>query len=193
MDKYIKVFLKVLDSSDNTTGGGSASSISGAMAAGLAGMVARLSIGKKDLEPDEHYKAIAAEAETLCQELFAGSSKDSEAFAVVSNAFSLPKATDEEKAVRTQKIKDGMTLCAEVPLHNTELCSRVLSLCNRLEKKYNTTTSSDLQCAKNLAVAGIKGCGANVRVNLPYLKDQEQVSDLETRLEKILKNSENKQ
>jgi formiminotetrahydrofolate cyclodeaminase len=52
MDQNIKAFLRVLDASDNSTGGGTASSVAGAMAAGLAGMVARLSVGKKDLAPD---------------------------------------------------------------------------------------------------------------------------------------------
>lgn len=187
MDKHIDAFLKVMDSKDNSTGGGSASSIAGAMAAGLTGMVARLSMGNKDLEPDDHYNAIATRSEELCQELFAGASQDSEAFAVVSAAFGMHKGTDEEKAVRTGAIKDGMTRCAEVPLQNATLCSQVLELCSRLEKSYNTATASDLECARRLAEAGLKGCAANVRVNLPYLKDDLLVSKLETRLEELVR------
>lgn len=186
VDNNIDAFLKVMDGKDNSTGGGSASSIAGAMAAGLAGMVARLSMGKKDLESTEHYNAIATQAETLCQKLFTGGSQDSEAFAVVSAAFGMPKGTDKEKAARSQAIKDGMTRCAEVPLQNATLCSQVLALCSRLEKSYNTTTASDLECAGHLADAGLKGCAANVRVNLPYLKDDLLVRNLEARLEAIL-------
>ncbi len=187
MDKNLKAFLKVMDSQDNSTGGGSASSIAGAMAAGLAGMVARLSMGKKDLAPSEHYEAIANQAEKLSRELFAGSSKDSDAFAVVSNAFGLPKGTDEEKTTRNQVINEGMTLCAEVPLENAAMCREVIEICAQLLKKYNTNASSDLECAQLLAQAGLKGCAANVRVNLPYLKDEDKVRDLEYRLEAIEK------
>ncbi len=186
MDKKINAFLKVMDATDNSTGGGSASSIAGAMAAGLAGMVARLSMGKTDLAPTEHYEAIATQAETLCRKLFDGGSKDSEAFAVVSAAFGMPKGTDEEKMARSRAIKDGMTRCAEVPLQNATLCSEVLIMCARLEKSYNTTTASDLECARHLAGAGLKGCAANVRVNLPYLKDDLLVRNLESKLEAIL-------
>lgn len=175
-----------MDVADNSTGGGSASSIAGAMAAGLAGMVARLSMGKKDLASTEHYEAIANQATMLCQKLFAGGSQDSEAFAVVSAAFGMPKGTDEEKTARSHAIKDGMTHCAEVPLQNATLCSQVLKICAKLEKRYNTTTASDLACARYLAEAGLKGCAANVRVNLPYLKDENQVGDLEARLQEIL-------
>ncbi len=187
MEKNLNAFLKVLDSQDNSTGGGSASSIAGAMAAGLAGMVARLSMGKKDLEPSDHYEAIARQAEKLSTDLLAGSNKDSDAFALVSDAFGLPKETDEEKTARSQAIKNGMTLCAEVPLKNAAMCLEVNELCEKLVKKYNTNASSDLECAQHLAQAGLKGCAANVRVNLPYLKDEGQVRDLELRIEAIEK------
>ncbi len=185
MDKKYNAFLKVLDSKDNTTGGGSASCIAGSMAAGLAGMVARLSIGKKDLEPAEHYEALAAQAEILAEKLLDGSNQDSEAFAVVSNAFSMPKETDEEKAARSKEIAKGMTLCAEVPLNNASMCREVIELCKKLEKSYNTNASSDLECALHLSKAGLKGCAANVRVNLPYLKDKNQVEELERQLKTI--------
>lgn len=188
MDKNIDAFLKVMDGKDNSTGGGSASSIAGAMAAGLVGMVARLSMDKKGLKSTEHYNAIASRAEMLCQRLFAGGNQDSEAFAVVSAAFSMPKGSTEEQAIRSQAIKDGMSQCAQVPLQNASMCSQVLSLCSRLEISYNTTTASDLECARHLAAAGLKGCAANVRVNLPYLKDDVLVRNLESRLEAILNN-----
>ena len=186
LDKHIESFLRVMDSKDNSTGGGSASSIAGAMAAGLAGMVARLSMGKEDLESTEHYSAIADQAEILCQKLFSGASQDSEAFAIVSAAFSMPKGTKAEKVARSKAIKDGMISCAEVPLHNATLCSQVLELCSSLEKSYNTATASDLECSRHLARAGLKGCAANVRVNLPYLKDDLLAKNLESRLESIL-------
>ena len=46
MEENVQAFLKVLDPTDNSTGGGTASAVAGAMAAALAAMVARLSIGK---------------------------------------------------------------------------------------------------------------------------------------------------
>lgn len=43
---YIDIMDKILDSHDVTVGGGSSSAIAGAIAAGLIGMVARLSTKK---------------------------------------------------------------------------------------------------------------------------------------------------
>jgi len=42
----LEILRKIIDSKDFTVGGGSAAALSGAMAAGLVGMVARLSVDK---------------------------------------------------------------------------------------------------------------------------------------------------
>ncbi len=172
MDQNIKAFLRVLDASDNSTGGGTASSIAGAMAAGLAAMVARLSMGKKDLAPQEHYEKIAAQAEEIAGNLFNGGRDDAAAFDRVSSAYKLPKETDEDKAVRSLDIEKAMEHAAEVPLSNAGYCKTVLDICRQLEEKFNTNAKSDLECADYLAKAGLKGCLANVRINLPYIKDE---------------------
>ncbi len=72
-----KAFLRVLDSYENTTGGGTASAVAGAMAAALVAMVARLSIGKQGLEDEDFYLEIMKEVESLSTELMDGGSDDS--------------------------------------------------------------------------------------------------------------------
>ena len=185
MSQNINAFLRVLDATDNSTGGGTASSVAGAMAGGLAAMVARLSMGKKDLAPREHYEAVAAEAEKLSQALFNGGHQDAAAFDKVSAAYQLPKDSDDDKAARSRAIQDAMIHAAEVPLANAERCSRVLELCRSLEKSYNTNAASDLECAGYLAKAGLKGCIANVKINLPYIKDPDACKQIEGKLEHI--------
>jgi formiminotetrahydrofolate cyclodeaminase len=189
MDQNINALLRVMDATDNTTGGGTASSIAGAMAAGLAAMVARLSMGKKDLAPREHYESIAAEAEKLCADLFNGGHEDAAAFDEVRAAYRLPKDTAEDKAARSRAIQEAMIHAAEVPLANAEHCSRILELCRILEERYNTSAASDLECAGYMAVAGLKGCAANVKINLPYIKDPEICNQIEHKLEGILGSS----
>ena len=74
-------FTRVLDPTDNVTGGGAASAVAGSMAAALVGMVARVSVGKKNMpEPDAFYQAIDAEAQALSLTLLEGSNADSAAF-----------------------------------------------------------------------------------------------------------------
>lgn len=190
MENNIQAFLKVLDASDNSTGGGSASSVAGAMAAGLVGMVARLSMGKDDLGSTEHFERIATQAAEISTKLFDGAHIDSEAFAVVSSAYKMPKATEEEKQARSAAIQDGMVHCGEVPLANAKLCREVLDLAAALSKSFNQNAESDLQCGQYLAQAGLKGCAANVRINIPYIKDQKIAAQLEAELAEILSESQ---
>ncbi len=166
----VEAFWKVLDPADNATGGGTASATAGAMAAALTAMVARLSIGKA-IEPDEYYFPIIAEAESLAIELFDGARLDSQAFEKVMVAFKMPKDTDTAKADRSQAIQTGYLHAANVPLDNARQCHRVLELTALLENKSNPDAGSDLFCAMQLAQAGKTGCIANVRINLPSIKD----------------------
>jgi len=183
MDQNIKAFLRVLDASDNSTGGGTASSIAGAMAAGLAAMVARLSMGKKGLAPREHYEKIAARAEAIAVRLFNGGREDAAAFDRVSSAYKLPQVTDEDKVSRSLEIQKAMVHAAEVPLSNAGNCKTVLDLCRQLQEKYNTNAKSDLECAGYLAEAGLKGCLANVRINLAYIKDETVCRELKKKMD----------
>ncbi len=186
MQENINAFLRVLDATDNSTGGGTASSVAGAMAAGLTAMVARLSMDKKDLAPTQTYQTIATEAEILSRELFNGGQEDAEAFDRVTIAYKMPKDTTAAKDARSQAIQEAMQHAAEVPLLNAGRCKRILALCHRLENSYNTNAASDLKCAVYLATAGMKGCAANVRINLPYIRDERVCKDIEERLESII-------
>jgi formiminotetrahydrofolate cyclodeaminase len=167
----VTAFLQVLDPHDNATGGGTASALAGSMAAALAAMVARLSVGKGLDASDTDYRQVSATGETLSAELAAGAAQDAEAFAAIKAAYRLPKDTAEQKAVRLQAIQAAMVHAARVPLHNAGLCARVLDLVSLLEGRSNPDALSDLQCSGYLAHAGLDGCLANVAINLPAIKD----------------------
>lgn len=167
----ITAFLQVLDPSDNSTGGGTASALAAAMAAALAAMVARLSTGKGQATPDTFYQDLSAAGEELAGELATGGARDAAAFAVVMEAYRLPKDTAEQVAERAAAIQAAMINAARVPLDNAGLCSRVLALTGLLEGRSNPNAQSDLQCAVYLARAGLAGCLANVAINLPAIED----------------------
>ena len=175
MNERLSAFLKVLDPTDNATGGGTASAVAGAMAAALVGMVARLSLGKKGLHPDDFYSRIDSETQKLSLQLLDGSNTDSKAFEQVQAAFKLPKETDEQKAKRKNAIEQAMLQATRVPLENAKACRAILDLQQELEKSFNANAASDLECAAHLAKAGLLGCLANVAVNLANIKDEKVV------------------
>jgi formiminotetrahydrofolate cyclodeaminase len=185
MDENVNAFLRVLDPSDNSTGGGTASAIAGAMSGALVAMVARLSVGKTDMEPKPFYNDIVAEAEKLSAELFDGGRADAGAFDAIRAAFKLPKDTPEDKAARTRAIQEATIGAARVPLANAERCRRVLELYARLIGHSNPNAASDLQCAGYLARAGLLGCVANVEINVPSIKDTAVRAELAQRAQAL--------
>ncbi len=190
MNETYNAFLRVLDPKDNATGGGAASAVSGAMGAGLVGMVSRLSVGRKNMpEPASFYEDVDQQAQGLAAALMAGSNEDSAAFDKVMAAFRSPKSTDEEKAARRQAIQDATIGATEVPLQNAENCARVLALAAQLEGRSNKNAASDLDCAIYLANAGLKGALSNAEINISGIKDEsiaaalsQRVVDLKTKI-----------
>jgi formiminotetrahydrofolate cyclodeaminase len=181
MDENIEAFLRVLDPADNSTGGGTASAVAGAMAAALVAMVARLSVGKEGLEAEAFYRELGAEAQVLSDELLNGGREDSRAFMAVRAAYRLPKQTDDQKIARRQAIQQAIVHAARVPLVNMERCWRVLELGLQLRGRSNPNAASDLECALHLARAGLLGCADNVEINLPGIKDQQVAAELAER------------
>ena len=178
MDENVEAFLRLLDPADNSTGGGTASAVAGAMAAALVAMVARLSIGKEGLEAKSFYRELSAEAEALSGELLDGGREDSDAFMAVRSAYRLAKDTDEEKSARREAIQRAVLQAARVPLANMERCWRVLELAMQLQGRSNPNVASDLECALHLARAGLLGCADNVEINLPAIKDRQAAGEL---------------
>lgn len=184
-DGQIGALRKVIDPEDNSTGGGAASAVAGAMAAGLAGMVARVSRGKPGMEPDAFYEEIDAEARRLTAELMQGAEEDSTAFEAVMAAFRTLKETDEQKIARSEAIQDAMEQATTVPLRNGERCVDVMRLCARLTPKHNTNATSDLDVGRRLAVAALEGCIDNVEINLGSLKREAAIEMLTDRLDEL--------
>jgi formiminotetrahydrofolate cyclodeaminase len=169
---YHQILDLILDSRDVTVGGGSASALAGAMAAGLAGMVARLSTGKEYGLTDEEYLTLAERADGLSRDLGDGAVRDSEAFLKIKQAYALPKGTPEEKAARGEAVQQAGIAAATVPLENARKCRLVTRACAELKGKSNPNTASDLQIAEQFSRAGMEGCLLNVFANLPLIKDQ---------------------
>ena len=181
MNENVAAFLKVLDSTDNTTGGGTASAIAGAMAGALVAMVARLSVNRDGSKPEAFYQSLAADAERLSAELFDGGRGDSLSFEGVRNAYRMKKRTEEEKAARSSVLQSSWLQATLVPLENAERCAHVLRLGIQLQDCSNPNTASDLACALLLALTGLKGCLANVDINIPHIKDPQALSDITER------------
>lgn len=166
------IMNQIIDSKDFTTGGGSASAMAGAMAAGLVAMVARLSMNKEYDLSDDKYEEIVQEADIIEQELLLGAKQDAQAYMLIKKAYMLPKDTEDEKEMRRKAIQNAGIEAASVPMENAIRCKKIYKLCFVLKGKSNPNASSDLLAAEGLSKVGVEGCVLNIEANLSLIKDE---------------------
>ncbi|MCI5697741.1 MAG: cyclodeaminase/cyclohydrolase family protein [Clostridiales bacterium] len=181
IDLDIRTYMGDLASNSPAPGGGSASALAGAQGIALVMMVAELTVGK------ERY----AEYEEVCQRAISGGREilndflkaiddDTEAYNKVGAAFKLPKATEEEKSVRSAEIQDATVLATRVPLHTMEITIRALKIAESVVGMSNPNCASDIGVGALNLKAALLGAWLNVKINLPGIKDealQKEISD----------------
>lgn len=182
-------FLEALAQGTPAPGGGSAAAFSGAAAAGLVAMVARLTIGKKKYAEVESQMQVALErAEVLRGLLTSAIQRDAEAFNAVMEAFRLPKTTPEEINRRQTVIELATLQAARVPLEVATWSVEAIELAREVIELGNLNTISDGASGAALGQAALTSAGYNVRINLISLQELEaakamlaELSELERR------------
>lgn len=156
-------------------GGGSAAAHTAALAAALVTMTARLTVGKPRYAPVESEAyGIIEQSETLRARLNRAVELDAEAFDGILQARRLPKATDEEKAIRSQAIDAATMHAAAVPLQNAKDSLSVMRLGVRVAEIGNLNAISDAAAGTHLAKAAFEAAGLNVRINLLGYEEYEE-------------------
>ena len=180
-------FVDLLASDAPAPGGGSPAALEGALGAALTAMVCGLTVGKKKYA---EYQELAAEAQKKAESLKARfvdvMDRDTEAFNVVSAAFGMPKATDEEKAARSAAIQKGLEGCTATPFEMMELAVETLELTAELLGKTNDSAASDLGVSALSLRAAIQGAWLNVLINIGSLKNKELAEDYRKKGEAML-------
>ena len=165
-------FSEVLASGAPTPGGGSASALSGALAAGLAAMVARTTAAsKKFADRAGQMNQVATEADRLRDEFLALVDEDARAFDQVMAAFRMPKETPEQQAARSQAIQQAYRAAVEPPMRVCTRSLRVLELALQVAEQGNPSAASDAGVAALLAATALEGGALNVQINLGSIKD----------------------
>ena len=165
-------FAEVLASKEPTPGGGCASALAGALAAGLVAMVARTTAGsKKFADRAGQMTAIAEEADRLRGEFLALVDEDARAFDQVMAAFRLPKETPEQQSARSQAIQQAYKAAVDPPMKVCTRSVRVLELAHQVAEHGNPSAASDAGVGALLAATALEGGGLNVQINLGSIKD----------------------
>lgn len=180
-------FVDLLASDAPAPGGGSAAALEGALGAALTAMVCGLTVGKKKFA---EFEELAQSAQTKALDLKTRfvdvMDRDTEAFNVVSAAFGMPKATDEEKAARSAAIQKGLEGCTKTPFEMMELAVETLELTASILGKSNGSAASDLGVSALSLRAAIQGAWLNVLINIGSLKNKELAEDYRVKGEALL-------
>ena len=175
----VEPFVEQLAAPTATPGGGSAAAASGAMAAGLATMVASMSRGKKaHLQYERELSEAIARLSQLREDLKAAIDADAESFNVVMKAYKQAKdSADGDKIIDT-----ALKQATSVPLSVAEKAREVAGITEKLGPITNPNMKSDLTTAKALAQAAIQGALANVEINLESIKDSAFAAEVKKRM-----------
>ncbi|UCC63769.1 MAG: cyclodeaminase/cyclohydrolase family protein [Anaerolineae bacterium] len=186
-DKTVSIFLDELASSAPAPGGGSVAALSGALGAALVSMVCNLTVGKKrfaDVEQD--VKAILEKSESLRHRLIDLLQADVKAYTAVSQAMKMPRATDEEKAMRAEAMQKALKHATEVPMQVAAACVEVIGLCQPVAEKGNKNAVSDAGVAILMAEAGLRSAALNILINLGWIEDQSFNAEKQQQLDTLL-------
>lgn len=179
------VNMTLLEFADETAsespapGGGSIAAYLGSLGASLATMVANLSSHKKGWDDRwEEFSNYAEKGQYFKDELNKLVDLDTKAFNKIMTAFGLPKATDEEKKIRTQAINDATKFAIEVPFKVMNLSHDSMQLIKAMAEIGNPNSVSDAGVAALCARSAVMGAYMNVRINCSGYEDKTFVSKM---------------
>ncbi len=179
-DMSIKEYLDILKTDAPAPGGGGVSGLTAAQGISLTLMVIELTLGKKKYE--EYMEIIEKSRERaleLYEELAVAADEDREVFLKLSEAYALPKETEEEKKIKQQILGERSLAATEAPYKVMELSLEGLEITEKLVGKSNKMAVSDLGVAAACFLAACKSAWLNVKINLPYLTDKDRAQAFE--------------
>ncbi len=176
----VEPFIEQLAAPTATPGGGSAAAATGAMAAGLAAMVASMSRGKKAyLQYESQLSEAIARLAQLREDLKSAIDADAESYNVVMKAYKAAKKSDGNAKANDGEaaIASALKQATSVPLSVAEKVVEVAGIAAKLRPITNPNMKSDLTTAIALAKAALEGALANVEINLDSLKNDSPKDD----------------
>jgi len=160
-------------------GGGSISAYAGVLGASLATMVANLSSHKKGWDDRwEEFSEWAEKGQYYKDELLRLVDLDTVAFNKIMEGFSLPKATDEEKAIRDKAIQDATKYAIEIPFKVMQMAHGSLEVIKAMVEIGNPNSVTDAGVAALCARTAVLGAFMNVKINTSGYKDKTYTVDI---------------
>jgi methenyltetrahydrofolate cyclohydrolase len=187
LNKSLSSYLEDIASNSPTPGGGNVSAFCGAVACSLGIMVCNLTIGKKKYaEVEQQITYTKDKLLSLQNEFNRLAGEDNKAFESVMDAFKLPKDTDEQKALRQEKIEEATMHAAAIPSEVIQTCTITYPLIRTVSDKGNQNGVSDAAVALSLLQTAAQGAYMNVLINCSTLTNRTAGEEIFKRSEVLL-------
>jgi methenyltetrahydrofolate cyclohydrolase len=186
LEKSCNVFIEELSSKAPVPGGGGASAYVAALGMALGSMVGNLTLGKKKYaHVEEDIKVLLEKSEDVITNLKALVHKDAEVFYPLSQAYGLPKDTEEQKAAKEEALQKALIQATLVPLEIARYCLKAIDLHEEYAQKGTAIAISDVGVGVVFCKAALQGAKLNVLINTKIMKDQELKNKIEAELKEI--------
>jgi glutamate formiminotransferase/formiminotetrahydrofolate cyclodeaminase len=170
----VRDFTELVGARTSAPGGGSVSALAASLGAGLGAMMGWMSYGSKKFEHlDSKMRKFIPPLHEKMKELISMIDADTNAFKDYMLAMKMPKTTVEEKAIREEKMQEGLKKAIDVPLKVMKLGDECWQWMFEMAKVGNISSKSDLEVGAKILETGIWGAHRNVLINLPQIKDEE--------------------
>jgi len=156
LDLPLGEFLDRVASDSPAPGGGSVAAVAVALAAGLAGMAARLSTGQLSDASE-----LADRADASRRRVAPLARADAESYGPVLDA-----SREPDPEARVARLRDALSGAADVPLAVAVAGSEVAGIAARLADEGNPNLRGDALAAVLLAGAGVRAASTLVGINL---------------------------
>jgi formiminotetrahydrofolate cyclodeaminase len=145
----------------------------------LIEMACNLTIGRpRYAQHEAGMRAALTEATKMRSQALQLAADDVEAFGAVSEAYQLPKETDEQRQARTEQIQRALVGATEVPLNTAVLAGDVIQLARRIVDGANVNVLADVAAAVVSARAALETALINVETNLAAISDPARGKEL---------------
>ena len=160
-------------------GGGSIAAYVGVLGASLATMVANLSAHKKGWDERwQEFSTWAEKGQQLKNELLKLVDEDTAAFNKIMQAFTMPKNSDLEKALRHGAIQNATKYAIEIPFKVMQVSYASMEIIKAMAETGNPNSVSDAGVAALCARTSVIGAFLNVRINAAGYDDKEFVNKI---------------
>ena len=172
-DEKIGDFLDQLAERVPAPGGGAAAALQAAQGAALLGMVARYTTGEKYAEHQVTIGRIITEVDELREIALRLAEADADAFLAVTDAYRLPRGTEQERADRAGAISQALANAAWPPAQVISVAGMVVDLAEALVVIGNRNVLSDVAAAAESARSAAATARVNVEINLAGITDEQ--------------------